>query len=212
MRYRSLWRVAYMPELTSSHRKILELFSQLGVEELDAETVARKIGWKKSTAKKYMDQLAKMGYLVKKAGSVYALAVKEEVEEKPEAEKPEEQAKPEPAPEQPTPQVEEMGKEALELKPSGEIVETFYFYLKGSTVPLRVSSLEQLAAVLKFKLIEPEELAYAVRTGFLQTWIERSLHDEDLARKLDELRGLNDQELFNEVAKMVLERANPCRH
>ena len=215
-----------MSELRESHKRILELFSELGVRELDVDTVARRFGWKRSTAKKYMDQLARLGLLYKKSGGVYELPAGEEAkpEEKPVAKVAEaaEAAEAQPAPQQPQPAeaqqplqpvgeaAEEMGREAMEVKPAGEVVESFYFYNRGTVVPLRVSSLEQLAAVLRYRLVTPEELAYAIRTGFLQTWIERSLHDQELARKLDELRGLNDQELYSEAAKIVSEKVRLC--
>ena len=211
-----------MSELRESHKRILELFSELGVRELDVDTVARRFGWKRSTAKKYMDQLARLGLLYKKSGGVYELPAKEEAkpEEKPAAEAAGAAEAP-PAPQQPQPveaqppqpvgeAAEEMGREVMEVKPAGEVVESFYFYNRGTVVPLKVSSLEQLAAVLRYRLVTPEELAYAIRTGFLQTWIERSLHDQELARKLDELRGLNDQELYSEAAKIVSEKVRLC--
>ncbi len=207
-------------EIPGSLRKVLELYERLGVEELDVETAARQLGLKKSTVKKYMDQLAKMGLLVKKYTNVYALPAREKAGE----EKPIEEAK-EAGGEREAgetgeavagrevtaePSVEEIKSEALQVKPGAEVIETFYFYFKGSVVPLRITSLEQLAAVLKYKLIAPEELAYTVRTGFLQTWLERALHETELAKKLDELRGLSDQELFNEVSKIVFERTRLC--
>ncbi len=188
-----------MSELKESHRKILELFRELGVRELDVDTVARKFNWKRNTAKKYMDQLTRWGYLHKKTGGVYELAEQEKGKTTEEAEE-----------KSAGPTTEEMGREAMEVKPSGEVVESFYFYYRSSVVPLRISSLEQLAAVLKYRLVSPEELAYAVRTGFLQTWLERSLHDPELAKQLDELRGLSDQELFNEATRILTEKVKIC--
>ncbi len=192
-----------MQELPYSLRRVVELYEKEGIEALSPEEASQKLGVKKSTAKKYMDQLVKLGILEKTPEGKYRIVKREEpkkeekekiiVEEKP-PERPEER------PEAPPP-VE------AEVKPRGEVVEAFYFFVRGNPVPLRVSSIDQLAAVLRHRLIQPEELAYVIRTGFLQTWLERHLHDKELAQKLDELRGLPDPELYNEAVKIITEKA-----
>ncbi len=146
--------------------------------------IASALGVKPSTARKYLDQLAKMGYAEKLEYGVYRYKG-QAAEAKKEEEAPVEEA------------IEAMKKEAEELQaPGREAVEPLYFHVRGRLVPLRVKTLEQLLAVIRYRLVEPEELNYALKTGYLQAWVSRIARMEELAQKLDEIAGLPAEEQY----------------
>lgn len=144
------------------------------------------LGVKQSTARKYLDQLVRMGYLEKTSPGRYKLLEREEAKREEEA--------------------AIMRTEVEEVKPKE--VEPFYFHYKGTPITLKITSLEQLAAVVKYKLITPEQLAYLIKTGYLQSWIERSLKNNELARELDNISGLPDPELYEQATRIIMSVAS----
>ncbi len=64
--------------------------------------------------------------------------------------------------------------------------------LTSAPLPLRVTSLEQLYAVIAFRLAPDDVVVHHVRAGYLAQWIRTVLGDEALADEIDELRIIDD--------------------
>ena len=176
-----------LENLTESKKRILELLAEK--KEADVQTIATTVGLRSSTARKYLAELERSG-LVERVGSVAKITEKALQLLGVEAEKPSE--------EQPV-------EEVVTPKPSEQLIEPFYFLVKGSLVPLRIKNKRQLAAAVVYGLVEPEELSYVLRTGYLTTWLRTALREEELAKKLEELKGLEPSQLYNEAAKILRE-------
>ncbi len=179
-----------LENLTESKKRILELLAEK--KEADIQTIATTVGLRSSTVRKYLAELERSG-LVERMGSVAKITEKALQllgVEAAKAEKPSE--------EQPV-------EEAVTPKPSEQLIEPFYFLVKGSVVPLRVKNKRQLAAAVVYGLVEPEELSYVLRTGYLTTWLRTALREEELAKKLEELKGLEPPQLYDEATKILRE-------
>ena len=176
-----------LENLTESKKRILELLAEK--KEADIQTIATTVGLRSSTVRKYLAELERSG-LVERVGSVARITKKALQLLGAEAEKPSE--------EQPV-------EEVVTPKPSEQLIEPFYFLVKGSVVPLRIKNKRQLAAAIIYGLVEPEELSYVLRTGYLTTWLRTSLREEELAKKLEELKGLEPPQLYDEATKILKE-------
>lgn len=174
-------------ELTSTKRKILEILADK--KESDVSELAALVGIKTSTVKKYASELEKLGLVTKMGNKVKitdkGLALFMETE-KIEEEK-------------------HQPREDVEAKPTREMVEPFYFVVQGQVVPLRVFSTKQLAAIVVYRIVSPEELSYVIKNGYLTAWVRTVLRDASLAEKLEGLQGLESPQLFDEAAKILRE-------
>ncbi|BEP18526.1 hypothetical protein PYJP_18780 [Pyrofollis japonicus] len=176
--------------LTDSKRRLLRLVAEK--KEVEISTLAREVGLRPSTVRKYVAELEKMG-LVEKIGNTVRitdtalkLLTKEEKEEKKEEVRAEEFEFSDEAP-----------------KSSAQIIEPFYFIYKGNLVPLRIKDARQLAAAIVYGLIEPEELSYVLKTGYLTTWLSQVLKEDELAKQLEELKGLEPPQLLDEAVRIM---------
>jgi len=176
-----------LENLTESKKRILELLAEK--KEADVQTIATTVGLRSSTVRKYLAELERSG-LVERVGSVAKITEKALRLFGAETEKPSE---------------EQAVEEVVSPKPSEQLIEPFYFLVKGSVVPLRIKNKRQLAAAIVYGLVEPEELSYVLRTGYLTTWLRTTLREEELANKLEELKGLEPPQLYDEAAKILRE-------
>jgi len=176
-----------LENLTESKKRILELLAEK--KEADVQTIATTVGLRSSTVRKYLAELERSG-LVERVGSVAKITEKALQLLRAKTERPSE--------EQPV-------EEVVTPKPSEQLIEPFYFLVKGSLVPLRIKNKRQLAATIVYGLIEPEELSYVLRTGYLITWLRTALREEELAKKLEELKGLEPPQLYDEATKILRE-------
>ncbi len=177
-----------MAELPSSLQRALDAIR--GKKEANYREIASILQVKPSTARKYLDQLAKLGYLEKLGGGVYRLMEREE-KEVPEERLSEELSL-----------SEELTTEE-QMKTSGEVVEPLYFQYKGVILPLKIANLDQLFAVVKYRLVSAEEISYAIKTGYLQAWISRVAKNSELAKEIDEISGLSSEELFHKLEEIL---------
>ncbi len=173
-----------MSSLPGSLQRALDAVKEQG--EASYREIARILKVKPNTARRYLDQLVRLGYLEKLEGGIYRIAGKEEkVEES-------------------TGEEQFFEEEYNELrKPVHGMVEPLFFYYRGTIVPLRVSTIEQLFAVVKYRLLSPEELDYAIKTGYLQAWVARIAKDENLAREIDAISGLAPEEAYHSLLNIL---------
>jgi DNA-binding Lrp family transcriptional regulator len=174
--------------LTDSKRRLLELIAEKKEAEISA--LAAEVGLRPSTVRKYVTELEKRG-LVEKIGNIVritntALKLLTKEEKKEEAET-----------------VEEFEFSDEAPRSSVQIIEPFYFIYKGSLVPLRIKNTRQLAAAIVYGLVEPEELSYVLKTGYLTTWLSRVLKEDELAKQLEELKGLEPPQLLDEASRIM---------
>ena len=176
-------------ELTHSQRRILEILAEK--KEADVAYLASELGVKTATIRKYALTLEKMG-LVERIGNTVkitdkgmeVIGVKEEAKE--------EKAE------------EVLAKEAEEVAKKRASKPFLFFTEKGLT-PLKAYSLEQLAAIIYYKLAEPEDVEWAVKGGYLAAWLRSSLNATELAEKIDALKGLSAPEIVDELSKILKE-------
>ncbi len=176
-----------LENLTESKRRILEILAEK--KEADVQTIATSIGLRSSTVRKYLTELERNG-LVERIGATARITEKAlQLLRGGEKE----------------PGREELALEESVPKPSEQLIEPFYFFVRGSVVPLRIRNKRQLAAAIVYGLVEPEELSYVLRTGYLTTWLRYAIREEELARKLEELKGLEPPQLYDEAVKLLRE-------
>jgi DNA-binding MarR family transcriptional regulator len=170
-------------ELTHSQKRILEILAEK--KEADVAHLASELGVKTATIRKYALTLEKMG-LVKRVGNIVRITDKgiEVIGAK------EEKAE------------EVLAKEAEEVAKKKASIPFIFFTEKGF-VPLKASSLEQLAAIVYYKLVEPEDIEWVVKGGYLSAWLKSSLNAAELAEKIDALKGLSAPEIIDELSKML---------
>lgn len=160
------------PSLSSTHRRMLELLSSAG--RLEVRELARILGVKPATVRKYALELEKMGLVRRVAGWV---------------------------------ELTEEGSRSISSATAGSRSGEQHrepLYLVGPSGPLllRVSSLQQLAAVMVYGLISPEEAAYMLRNGLLQAWLSRAGAPSGLVEELDRLSMEPPERLVEELPRL----------
>jgi len=183
-----------LEDLTATKRRMLEILADK--KECEVSELAKLLGIKAATVKKYASELEKLGLATRIGNTVKITEQGLTLISKPEK-----------------PQEDRELHENMKAEKSHAIrvaaadtVEPFYFINKeGGLVPLRVSSLEQLAVVVVYGIVKPEELSYVVRNGYLVAWVRTALGNKELAEKLEGLRSMEDNQLAKEVAKILKE-------
>ncbi len=145
-------------------------------EELDQRDIAEKLGVSIATVKRYVRELLKLGYITETKPSVYKLTNKGLLFQK-----------------SLSSLVDKIVEEHL-----GYVFTDPY---TGSPVPLRIRSLEQLYAVLKYGLLPENVLQEHLRRGYLGKWIKEVLGDELLAEAIEK-KDLS----INELLEIIEER------
>ncbi len=178
-------------ELPGSLKRVLEVFEKVK-KPMTPEEMARRLGVRRQTAKKYMDQLVKRGYLVKRPDGTYYLAGEGESSSGSGGGS-----------------STGHGSSGSSSSPTSRVVrvagEPFYFVYQGSPVTLAVRSLEQLYAIVRYRIVEPEVIAWLISMGYLQAWLRSALGAEDVARAVDGLKGLSAEEVCRRLSE-ILER------
>lgn len=171
-------------ELTHSQKRILEILAEK--QEADVAHLASELGVKTATIRKYALTLEKMG-LVERVGNIVRITNKgiEVISAKKEKKTEEVLAK----------EAEEVAKKKASIP--------FIFFTEKGFVPLKASSLEQLAAIVCYKLVESEDIEWIVKGGYLSAWLKSSLNAVELAERIDALKGLSAPEIVDELSKML---------
>lgn len=82
-------------------------------------------------------------------------------------------------------------------------VEPFYFINPGAVTLLPIRSLRQLAAVLHYEIVSDEMLSYALRGGYLAAWLRHIVGEEELAKKVEELRESAPREARERLLRLL---------
>lgn len=141
-------------------------------DEIKCEELSELAGLSKSTARRYLKELLGEGFLVEVSRGVYTLTDK--------------------------------GRRAKELlqKTLKEVGDDKAYVVTdpntGASIPLRIRSLKQLYAVVKYGLAPEDVLREHLRRGYVSNWIKDVLGDEELAS------GLSSRDL-DEVVKIIEE-------
>ncbi len=160
--------------LPSTQKRMLELLASSG--RLEIRELARMLGVKPATVRKYALELEKMGLVRRVAGWV------EITEEGSRSLGATREAQPGEPGQPPTP-----------------------LYLVGPQGPilLRVNSLRQLAAAIVYGLASPEDIAFMLRSGLLQAWLSRSGAPAALVEELDRLSAEPPERLGGELTRLL---------
>lgn len=143
-----------------SNRKIRELLKLLG-GEFTLNDFISKTQLSPSTAKRYLHELIRRGYVVESGGK-YIVAEKGLLL---------------------------LEGESVSSRSVGEEYSYVFTNENGVPIPLRVDSLEKLYIVLKYKLLPENILKYHLEKGYLQSWISSVLGGTLLAKKINETRS-----------------------
>ncbi len=187
-----------MAELPGSLKRVVELFER-EKRVMTVDEVAAALSIKPTTAKKYLDQLVRLGILAKD-GPNYWLAKPVE-ERKPEIEKAEA-----PKVEERKPAVEVKAEAVAKEKPRITVAPpelAFYFYKGGAPVVLAIRSVEQLWAALRYGFVDEEALSYAVKSGLLSAWIANVLNMPELAEEIAKLREVEPSKIVENVRATI---------
>lgn len=184
-----------LEDLTATKRRMLEILADK--KECEVSELAKLLGIKTATVRKYASELRKLGLAARIGNTVKITEQGLALFSKPKEPQEEEAREVHEKTEAETTQA--IGAAATEA------IEPFYFINKGGLVPLRVSSLEQLAAAVVYGIVGPEELSYVVRNGYLVAWVRTVLGNKELAKKLEGLRSMGEDQLAKEAAKILKE-------
>ncbi len=153
------------------------LFALTPGESSSIDEIAEKLGVLPSTAKRYLKELVKLGYVTEGFEGKFSLTETGELLRK---------------------SVLSHLKSHRDLSP--------YFFTDPSTsqpVPLSIKNLRQLYALLKYDVIEWKILEHHVKAGYLSKWIREAIGDIELANKIDEARNSIDKD---KLMKIIEER------
>lgn len=143
-----------------SNRKTRGLLKLLG-GEFTLNDFISKTQLSPSTAKRYLHELIRRGYVVESGGK-YIVAEKGLLL---------------------------LEGESVSSRSVGEEYSYVFTNENGVPIPLRVDSLEKLYIVLKYKLLPENILKYHLEKGYLQSWISSVLGGTLLAKKINETRS-----------------------
>ncbi len=188
-----------MSGLPGSLKRVLEYLQNVA-RPVSVEEVANALGIKTTTAKKYLDQLVRLGYINREGGTYWVEVKKEELVEKKVEEKVE----------KPVEKVEEKPCEKpVEEKKVPSIAEAkhrYYFYRStGEPIVLGIKSLEQLWAAIKFGFVDEDALSYSIQTGLLPAWISHELGSNEVAKEFEQLKGVEPSNVV-QAALQILEK------
>ena len=148
------------------------LFAVEGNEEFDVRSVGRRLKVIPSTAKRYIRELLKKGYIREVRPGLYTLtnegiALKNSL------------------------------KNLLEKKIEENLGYVLTDPSTGNPVPVKITNIYQLYAIVKYNLIPENILLEHIRRGYLAKWIRDVLGDLDLADFLDNKRDISVNELLS---------------
>ncbi len=161
--------------LPSTQRRMLELLASSG--RLEVRELARMLGVKPATVRKYALELEKMGLVRRVAGWVEIT-------------------------EEGSRSLGSASHEALEGE-AGQPPAPLYLVGPHGPLLLRVNSLRQLAAAIVYGLASPEDVAYMLRSGLLQAWLSRSGAPAGLVEELDRLSAEPPERLGEELTRLL---------
>jgi len=151
------------------------IYDALIKEPMNVDMLAEKLGVKKSTVRRYLRELMRLG-LVEKAGEEYRVIVAEKAEK-------------------------EEKKFEDRLLPEDK---AFFFY-KGIGMPyiIGIRSIKQLLAALENDMVDIAAVSYTIKNGYLQEWLRTVVGAEELSHKIDEVKELPPEELKVKVIEVI---------
>lgn len=135
--------------------------------EVTTDSIAAKLNVSRATAKRYLRELLKKGYIIETKPGFYKLT-KNGIEFKKSI-------------------LNALGKEE-----GNELKYVFTDPNTGAPLQLSISSLTQLYVVVKYGIVSQAILLEHVKKGYLQRWIKDVLGDSDLSKKLDNASTIDD--------------------
>lgn len=160
------------------------LFLLTSDKPTELEYIARKLNVLVSTAKRYLKELLKLGYVIEVDTGKYVLTEKGV-----------------------------LFKKSVLAYLKGNRGSAYYFTRPGShtPLPLVIRDLTQLYAIIEYGIIDWSILEHHIRSGSLIKWIRDSLGDMELAKKLEEIRRSVNREVLLELLRERLEVIDVAR-
>lgn len=146
-------------------------------EEFDVESIGKRLNVIPSTAKRYVRELLRKGYIKTVRLGVYVLT-DEGIRLK-----------------------NSLGN-LLKRKINEELGYILTDPVTGNPVPIKITNIYQLYAIIKYGLVSQDILLEHIRRGYLVKWIKDVLGDNDLADLLDSRRNIS----LNEFLGILEER------
>ncbi len=140
-------------------------------EELDIQSISRKLNVISSTARRYVRELVKKGYLRETRPGYYALTSEGKLFRN---------------------SLKNLLRKDVDEHLGYVITDPF----TGNPVPIRVTNIQQLYAVVKYGLVPSDILAEHIRRGYLTKWVNDVLGDHDLANMLENNRDMSIDQLL----------------
>ncbi len=161
------------------------LFAVEGDAEFDIQSISKRLNVIPSTAKRYIRELLKKGYIREIRPGLYALtdegtALKNSL------------------------------KNLLEKKVEENLGYVLTDPSTGNPVPVKITNIYQLYAIVKYRLVPENILLEHIRRGYLAKWIRDVLEDLDLADFLENNRDISINE-FLDVLEERLKILNSIR-
>lgn len=152
------------------------VYKILSEEPMSIEQIMERLGIKRSTARRYLRELMKLG-LVERIDGKY-----KSVEAAPPKEKPAKRFEDRVLPED----------------------KAFFFY-KGLGLPyiMSIRSVGQLLAAVEKGFVDDDAISYTVKQGYLQEWLRSVVGANELAEKVDELKELEGAELREKLVEAI---------
>ncbi len=147
-------------------------------EELDLKKLANRLGVSNATVKRYVRELVKLGYIVESKPGLYKLTGNGLLFKK---------------------SISNLLDKTVE-EPLGYVFTDPY---TGSPIPLRIRSLEQLYAIVKYGLIPENILQEHLTRGYLSKWVKEVLGDYVLAEAIKEGTSLSIKEFLELVEERI---------
>ncbi len=135
--------------------------------EVTTDTIATKLNVSRATAKRYLRELLKKGYIVETKPGFYKLT-EDGIEFK------------------------KSILNALNREEGNEFKYIFTDPNTGTPLQLSISSLTQLYVVVKYGIVSQAIVLEHVKKKYLQQWIKDVVGDTDLSKKLDKASTIDD--------------------
>jgi len=154
------------------------LFAVEENEEFDVRLVGRRLNVIPSTAKRYIRELLKKGYIREVRPGLYALTDEGVT-------------------------LKKSLKNLLEKNIEENLGYIVTDPSTGNPVPVKITNIYQFYAIVKYNLIPQDILIEHIRKGYLAKWIRDVLGDLDLADFLDNKRDISVNELLSTLEERL---------
>ncbi len=147
-------------------------------EEADLQSISERLNVTLSTARRYVRELLKKGYLEEKRPGRYCLTESGEVLRR------------------------SLGN-ILKKKIDPSLGYVITDPISGAPVPVKITNIKQLYAVLKYRLVPDNIMKEHIKRGYLTKWVNDVLGDHDLAAFLEDNRDISLDELTRVIENKI---------